>query len=300
MLYGAPAVAVPVFERRLVLRLLLRPGPKLVLPEPLSDIADPLSEVIGGRLRGFVRLHISSDIPQRAGLGSSAALAVALGRALAAAAGEGGSDEVIDGRLQDPSDEAAARAAAALIEAHIHGRASGVDTSVVAAGRPIRYEAGATVPTRPLRLGAPLDLLLVDTGLRRRTSDQIALVAARLEQSPRAFEETAFAGRVATELLCAGLEKGDGEDISEAFFTLGHLLQGLGVEPEEAAAMRETVSGLGVAMKVTGAGGGGFMIAHSAIPDRLDEAARLLAPSWPVIRAHLEPRANALGAEVTA
>ncbi len=300
VLYGAPAVAVPVFERRLVLRLQMRPGPRLVLPEPLNAVAERVYEILEGRLQGFARMHISSNIPQRAGLGSSAALAVALGRALVTAAAGGGPSEMLDGALPDPKGESRARAVAALIEAHIHGRASGIDTGVVAAGRAIRYEAGPPASTRVIRLGAPLDLLLVDTGLRRSTAAQIARVAEQREGSPAAFKETASAVRVGTEILCAGLEEGDAEDVSEALFTLGHLMRGLGLEPEEAGAIRETVAGLGVALKITGAGGGGFMVAHASSAEALDEAARLLAPSWSVLRTRLDPRRRARGEEVPA
>jgi mevalonate kinase len=289
VLYGAPAVAVPVFERRLVLRLMMRPGPRLTLPEPLNGAAEAVSELLGGRLLGFARLHISSDIPQRAGLGSSAALAVALGRALVAAAARTDAGDMIDGPLERPSEESLARAVAAVIEGEIHGRASGLDTTVVAAGRPIRFDAGPPASAREIRLASPLDLLLVDTRVRRSTSEQIARVAEQRDRRPGVFEQTALAGRSATELLCAGLEQGDPALISEAVFTLGHMLRGLGLEPEEAGAIREALSGIGVALKITGAGGGGFLLAHAQQPEILLEAERALACDWPVIRTHLEP-----------
>ena len=67
VLHGASAIAVPVWDRSLTLRLALRTGDRLVLPEPLTSCSESVHALLEGRVTGFVRIWITSDIPMGAG-----------------------------------------------------------------------------------------------------------------------------------------------------------------------------------------------------------------------------------------
>lgn len=118
VVYGHPAIAFAV-DRRTTVTLTERPGPT----EICSVHAD---ERLLAALAGVVepeglRVEVSTDLPVGRGMGSSAALAVALVRARAALAGE----------APDP-DEVYERAMP--IERAFHGNPSGVDVAVSARG----------------------------------------------------------------------------------------------------------------------------------------------------------------------
>ncbi|MBR56766.1 MAG: hypothetical protein CMH54_01775 [Myxococcales bacterium] len=272
VLHGASAIAVPVWERSLTLRLALRSGDRLVLPEPLTSCSESVHALLEGQVTGFVRTWITSDIPMGAGLGSSAALSVALGRALVLARTTTITNTPVRGTLE-PDDEALARRIAQEIEASIHGKASGIDTAVVAYGSPVRLEPEGEGPPsiHPLTVTSPQTFLLLDTGLRRATSEQIRRVATSSQQGD--FTGLMEQGRLHTDDLIEGLATGDNEQIFEAVQDLGHVLQNLGVEPAAAAPLRERATAAGLALKVTGAGGGGFLLAYSPMVDDLKEFA---------------------------
>ncbi len=289
VLYGVPALAAPVPSRALTLRLSLRRGPELVLPQPLSEHARAIDQALSGRVRGWVRLQITSEIPQGAGLGSSAALAVALGRALSLAAG-GRLGAEVSGPLPDSAMEAQARVVAGILESGIHGRASGLDTAVIAEDRAIRFELqGGAASWRPLTPACAMPFLLVDTGLRRRTRAQVAAVARRRARDTGAFADRAEEVTLATRDLQLALETGDGPAATRSVGILGAVLRDLGLEPECAAPIRARVESHGGAVKVTGAGGGGFLLAVAPDPARLEVLRRELFRPTQLIPFEVQP-----------
>ena len=268
VLYGAQAVAAPVPTRALTLRAAIRPGARLALPEPFHELAPAISRLFDDRLNGFIRLSCTSDIPQGAGLGSSAAFSVALGRALVLIA-EGGAETSAfaqRGALPDSSQESKAMEIAQLVENRIHGRASGIDTAAVANSGGIVYSMeGESVV--PLQVSKPLKFLLLDTGQRRATREQIEFVAqTRLHQSSR-FEAAAVDASTQIFSLIDAMGDGDKRRIWESIDELGKLLAALGLETPGADGLRDRFGRTGIALKVTGAGGGGFLLGFSEDED---------------------------------
>ncbi len=185
-------------------------------------------------------LTLTFKLPTGAGLGSSAAMAVAIGRALG---------------LQGPELADAAMAS----ETVIHGKPSGLDHTVsIAGGFGIFTRAGGL---RPLR-AAPLSLVIGHTGKARDTKGRVARVAQLYDE--RSDE---VRGRFAAiEALVArgvrAVESGAYDELGEAMNENQRHLEALEVscpEIERMCAIARDAGAFGA--KLTGGGGGGCVIA---------------------------------------
>jgi mevalonate kinase len=217
------------------------------------DDDGPLPAVTRAALRRFPpgvdasgwRITLHSTIPPGRGLGSSAAVAVALARALLGAAG-----------VVDP----AAIAEAALAgEAEVHRRPSGIDHLTILAGAATWLEAGR--PSR-LKVGHPLQLLIADTGARGSTGDLVAALAERRAKRPGTHAR--WAERIAGLAVDArrALASGQGAQLGRVLDANHLVLQAMRLSTPEldtlvAAARRHGAWGA----KLSGAGGGGAMFA---------------------------------------
>jgi mevalonate kinase len=183
------------------------------------------------------------------GLGSSAAVAVALADVLLRAS---------SGRA--PSQKRRF-ALAGEMEVVFHGTPSGVDHACSVLGRPIRFRrrgAGRPPSVRPLSLKRPLELLVAFAGTRRPTRDTVAALRARQARWPsryrRLFQEV---GRVAEEGVHAA-EVGDLEALGDAMNVNHGLLSALGVSSPALDGMAGFLREAGaLGAKLTGAGGDG-------------------------------------------
>ena len=201
-----------------------------------------------GPLRGW-QIEGRSGLPSRAGLGSSATLSVALARL-----------------VLGPEAEAALLAECAQVgEEVFHGTPSGIDAAVAAAGGVIRFCRGAE--PRALTLGRPLPLAVIPSGIPRSTADQVAKVHRRLERHPSTGRELLAGLREATNACQVALEGGDLERVGE-LFDIGHgLLGAFDVSSPELDALAHAARAAGaLGAKLTGAGGGGSLIAVAEDP----------------------------------
>lgn len=193
-------------------------------------------------------VQVRAAVPHGVGLGSSAALAVAVVRALAHA---GGRDD-----LASPEK---ASAIAAASEAVFHGRPSGADAAVAAHGGVGVFRVGQGLS--PIVPGARASIVVADTGPRPPTSEMIERVRARRDASPdgaRAFDRLG----VLSESGAAALGAGDLVALGTAMDEAASHLATLGLEtPELASAMRAARAAGALGAKPTGAGGGGCLVA---------------------------------------
>ncbi len=191
-------------------------------------------------------IEVASTVPAGRGLGSSAAIAVALVRAVARAAGH-------------ELDDAVASELALAAERVAHGTPSGIDNTVVALGRPIRFVGGQATP---LAVGEPLTLLIADSGQPSATADMVAGVRARRDRSPQAYEDWfAQIGRLADE-AAAALAHGNAIRLGRLLNTNHLALQAMRVSTPKLdllVSAARTAGALGA--KLSGAGGGGVVIA---------------------------------------
>ncbi len=189
-----------------------------------------------------VALHADSNIPPAAGLGSSAALCLAVARCLA----------------PDASPEEH-RAIAGAGEAQFHDRPSGIDVALSQCGGMARYDRlGGLVPLNV----PPLSLVVGLSGVQRSTAVQVANVASKMT-SDQGQTATAIAemGDRAKEGIAA-LRNGDMETLGRCMSACHEALGIIGVGLPRLDAMVEVAMDAGaLGAKLTGAGGGGAMIA---------------------------------------
>ncbi len=264
VVYGHRAVAAAVSLGTTV-TLNDRPGPSSIDESTINDVRlwPALATLVPAE---GVGVSIASTLPVGCGMGSSAALAVALVRALAA-------------RERRTADFEECFARGFDVERAFHGTPSGVDHAVSAKGGVVLYRrtppAGTPGPSvgagqpegpalAPLRLPSPLRLVVVDTGTPGDTAAMVAGVRAR---GQRAVIDAigAVTERVAVA-LAAGEEVGPLLDRNHA------LLHELGVSTPALDAAVHTLREAGArGAKLAGAGGGG--VAFGVV----DDAAELRA-----------------------
>lgn len=256
VVHGQPAIAAAV-DLGTQVQIEALDGPSRILEAELEDprLWPALSALLPPQGLG---LRIRSSLPTGRGMGSSAALSIALVRALARWEGrEAGIEEQL--RL------------GFVLERSFHGNPSGLDHTVSALGGALHYRRGpAGIAHEPQRL-APLQLVVLDTG---RAGDTAALVAGVSARRP-AVDPTLAAIGALVERMRPALECGEQDRIGAGMAENQALLRALGVSSPE---IEDLVSWAGrqgaLGAKLAGAGGGGVVIALAPDPSALLDAAR--------------------------
>jgi mevalonate kinase len=185
-------------------------------------------------------------IPSRAGLGSSAALATAIARAAAAAIGRADADDVVD-------------AAVAAAEEVFHGSPSGIDAAAAKSGRVGRFTRGSG--WRPVPVLQKITFCVGLSGRPRDTAAQVAAVGRLGERLSVVGEILALLGRLADDAAGA-LAKGDVDGLGRIMDAAHGLLAAVRVSSPELETLVHGARAAGaVGAKLTGAGGGGAVIA---------------------------------------
>jgi mevalonate kinase len=187
---------------------------------------------------------LDCEIPSRAGLGSSAAMAVAIARAVAARTGAG--PVAIDD-------------AVLVSERVFHGTPSGIDAAAAARGDVGLFTRDGG--WRPAALRQPFKLCVGFSGRPRDTAAQVAAVGALCRRTPVAARLVETLGDV-TRAGADALAVGNIDELGRLFDLAHGLLCGLRVStPELDALVHEARAAGAIGAKLTGAGGGGAVIA---------------------------------------
>ena len=268
VVYGRPAIAVPVTE--VGARVTVEDAPTgqgvTIVARDLDLVhrgingvspgaaAFPLAATIRNVLRQLelptsldVNVTISSTIPIGRGMGSGAAVATAMVRALAAHLRRDLSDEEVSELVYQT-------------EVIHHGTPSGIDNSVVVFETPIYFVKGQ--PIQPFQVGRPFHLVVADTGVISSTREVVDDVRRAWERDPARYE-TLFdrIGRVAT-LGRESIEEGRNDDLGKLMNENQRLLEEIEVSCPELDALIRVARGAGAeGAKLCGAGRGGNMIA---------------------------------------
>ena len=210
-------------------------------------------------------LRVRTRIPPAMGLGSSAAVAVAIIRAF---------DRVLALDLDDD----AVNALAFECETLAHGSPSGVDNTLATYGRPMLFRKGAAGPPQTLELAEPPPLVIAASGTRGITREQVAGVAARRERAEERyeaiFEEMDAISVGGAKLLAAG----DYAALGRLMNVCHGLLNAIEVSTPELERMGHIARSAGAAgAKLTGAGGGGSIVA--LCPGRVEAVQQALQAS---------------------
>ena len=246
VVYGQPALAAAL-PLRLSVELREDPaGPSLdlgehALPPGLLAAVGEMAAAAGVSAR--FRARVWSEIPLGSGLGSSAALGVALARAMKPCA----------------SDEAARLAL--ILERVLHGAPSGVDPAISARGGIIEFTRGEPPRIEEVVPRTPLFLCIALTGIARGTHSTVLPLSERRAQFPQVYDSLLERLGKLVPLGRAAIERGDLLQLGSLFDTAHGLLVALGVsclELEQSVNALRAAGALGA--KLTGAGGGGAAI----------------------------------------
>ena len=117
-------------------------------------------------------------------------------------------------------------------------------------------------------------LVIGSTGIHAPTSEQVAKVASLLDSNPAKMTEIETIGIVARRGISA-LLNGDMESVGRAMSENHLLLRSLGVSCPELESLISAAAPTSLGVKLTGAGGGGCMIALTRDPKTTSEAIEL-------------------------
>lgn len=263
VVYGRPALAVPVTQVRAEANVsdAPRPGVWIDAPDiglhtelsslpsdhPLAAVIHNLFFVLGIDPFPNLQIKVSSSIPIASGLGSGAAVSVALIRALSSFLHRPLSDEQIS-------------AFAYEIEKLHHGTPSGIDNTVVTYAMPVYFVKGQPIET--FRVGQPFTLVIGDTGISAPTKESVGdvrkLWQADQEKWDEVFDKVGEIVQKARETI----ESGKWEELSELMNQNHALLQEMTVSSPELDTLVEAARAAGaLGAKLSGGGRGGNMIA---------------------------------------
>lgn len=266
VVYGYPAIAIPLLDVRASAAVLVDAAIKTPIIEAKdldivvsrdkaknSDSTVHLSNAINlfeQRIKPLPasgwRLNIWSKIPFSRGLGSSAAISIAILRALAASVNA----DLTPNQLIDLSYE---------LEKHHHGTPSGIDNAVVSMETPLLFKKGSEAENIQPK---PFLFVVGDTGVGKKTSDVVKFVASNYEHQPAKYRQIFENIGQLTRQGKTALETGDIDNLGELIDENQSLLNELGVSSPELDKLINSAKNAGAhAAKLCGAGKGGCMVA---------------------------------------
>ncbi len=196
-----------------------------------------------------MRIEVFPDVPRGMGLGGSAAMAVAIVRALDAHFRLGLADEQVN-RFAFESEKRA------------HGNPSGIDNTVACYGKPLIFRTGTPPLIELLNISRPIDIVIGMTGTEGLTASTVASVGDAWQRDPKLYE------RIFDQidgLVLRSVQAIQDHDLIAlgGFMNICQgMLNALGVstpELERLISVAREAGALGA--KLTGGGGGGSMIA---------------------------------------
>ncbi|RLE94560.1 MAG: mevalonate kinase [Thermoprotei archaeon] len=195
------------------------------------------------------KIEISSQIPPKAGLGSSAATAVAFSAALLKAIGA----EVDLDEVSELAYEA---------EKISHGKPSGIDNTVSTYGGVIVFKKSEGFVKLDEVKYDEFKLVLADTGSRESTKKLVEKVRRLKNEYDEVFMPFYHAAGHLTIELAKKLSEGDLVAVGELMNVAHGMLYSLGLSTETVEKLVFTARKAGaLGAKITGAGGGGMIIA---------------------------------------
>ena len=246
-------------------------APDIGLEAALSDLPEehPLAAVLWKAASAMNLTHIpactvqvSSNIPIAGGMGSGAAVSVAILRTFSTALGHPLSDEQISKLAYE-------------VEVIHHGTPSGIDNTVITYAKPVYFEKGKMIEVLNVKL--PFTLVIGDTGVQSPTASVVGDVRLAWEQASEQFE--AFFDAIGTIAASAreAIEEGSIEQLGPLMNENHARLQDLSVSSPELDRLVEAARSAGaLGAKLSGAGRGGNMIAL-VMPENSEAVAGALA-----------------------
>ncbi len=229
--------------------------------QPLRIAAEATLNHIGKAGQG-TEVNVDCEIPIAAGLGSSASTTVAIISAVSRSQGENLERKKIFKLAFIP-------------ERFLHGKPSGVDQATCIYGGTIQFTRPSTV--KPVQYKTDPVLLLCDTGIHHETKRLVGSVVKKSLVEKRLFRDYLGQVRDISRGVVKALKSEDSVDLGSLMSSNQELLQKIGVSHpklDRLVGVARQSGALGA--KLTGAGGGGCIVAVCATSSDRDKIARAL------------------------
>lgn len=198
-----------------------------------------------------IEIGISSRVPSGMGLGSSAASCVATVAA-------------VDSLFQKNPSRQKVCELAIESERLIHKRTSGADCYVSTFGGLMQYY-GKSKSFKNIETKGSLSLVVASTGIKHSTSDLVAGVKRFKDTNKILFESLSKQATDICSQACTAIESGKFDKIGELMNENQIILQQIGISHQKVSEIIDICSKAGaIGAKITGAGGGGVVIALAA------------------------------------
>jgi len=266
VVYGQPAIAIPVTKvnatARIIPILTGKTGQVQIqavdiqLDTSLTNLAEdhPLGTAVRLTFEAVAAMHIppftlqiSSNIPISAGMGSSAAVSIAIIRALSAFLGK-------------PLPSAEISDLAYEVEKIHHGKPSGIDNNVITYGKPVYYLRGK--PIEFIQISHPTHWIIADTGEKTSTRETVLSVSALFDSDPKYCEPIFDKIGHLTQNARHALKVGDIKTLGKLMNENQQLLDALNVSSQQLDHLVDAARTAGAfGAKLSGGGRGGNVIA---------------------------------------
>ncbi|MBL8201273.1 MAG: hydroxymethylglutaryl-CoA reductase, degradative [Chromatiales bacterium] len=196
-----------------------------------------------------LRIEVFPDVPRSMGLGGSAALAVAIVRAL-------------DLHFRLDLSDVEVNELAYLSEQTAHGQPSGIDNTLATYGRPLVYRRGSPPLVELLNIPRPLSIVVGMTQSEGLTARTVANVSEARKRNPRLYEKIFDDIDSLVLQAVSAIQDNDVTTLGDLMNINQGLLNALQVSTPELERLIDVARDAGAAgAKLTGGGGGGAMIA---------------------------------------
>jgi mevalonate kinase len=213
--------------------------------EPVKFVVEKVLEKYGENVG--LDIEINSTVPVAAGLGSSAAVLAAVTASVSALL-----------NLTMPKEDIFRVTYEA--EKIVHGTPSGIDPAISTFGGALLFQMDTGF--KPLEAKMDIPLIIGDTGVERSTRVQVEKVRDINERYPRVMEPIMLAAREIVLKAIEALKENSLETLGDLMNINHALLYGIGVSDESLEWLTNAARKAGAfGAKLTGAGGGGCMIA---------------------------------------
>ncbi len=263
VVYGRPALAVPVTQVHADVKVEDSPAPGVWVDAPDISLRCEISslpathalrtviESVFRTLNIFapppLQIRVTSTIPVASGLGSGAAVSVALIRALSF-------------HLAHPLPDEQVNTLAYETEKLHHGTPSGIDNTVITYAKPVYFLRGQ--PTQTFNVACPFTLVIADTGIAAPTRESVGDVRKLWQAEPTRWEAVFDKVGQIVQAARHAIESGAWARLGPLMNANHSLLQEMTVSSPELDRMVLAAREAGaLGAKLSGGGRGGNMIA---------------------------------------